>query len=271
MNKSKKLRPAFKIHGGKWYLAEWIISLFPPNYESMDYVEPYSGAASVWLNKNPSTGIEVLNDINLGVTQIFKALRDEPKEFISTLKKIKYSERVFKRELDRVEEPYVDYLDHAVSEFIVRRMSRGGLKKNFAWSERQRGGQPGDVNAWKTIIGALPLIAERIAPCHIHNLHAPKVIKAYDHPNVLMYIDPPYDPDSRVAKNAYEHEMTTEQHVELSEDLHKCKSKIIISGYPSKLYSRLYSEWRCEKKKIINHSSQKKKKEYKIEACWMNF
>ena len=238
----------------------------------MDYIEPFIGAGSVFLNKKPSlTGTEVINDLDLGVIQIYRALRDEPDNFIGNLRKIKYCESVFKRELKRQGDEFADYVDHATNEIILRRMSRGGLKKAFAWSERLRGGQPGDVNAWKTIMGLLPEIAGRLQGSNIFNTNGIQIIKGFDDPNALCYADPPYDPDSRVSKSVYGHEMTTEQHIELSEELHKFKGKAIISGYMSPLYIRLYSDWRCEKKKIANHSSQQKKKEYKTEAVWLNY
>jgi DNA adenine methylase len=269
---NKTLRPPFKCHGGKHYLAEWVIGLFPKDYEDYDYVEPFIGAGSVLLNKlPPHKHVEVINDLDVGVSQIFRALRDEPEHFIARLKKITYSERVFKRELKRQNGQFEDYLDHAVSEFVVRRMSRGGLKKAFGWSDRQRGGQPGDVNAWKTILKHLPLITERVKNIRIFNKPAIEIISAFDGDKVLLYVDPPYAPESRVSKKAYTHEMTTADHTKLAEELGKFRGKVILSGYPCPLYDELYADWRCEKKKIVNHSSQQKTKKLKTECCWMNY
>ena len=60
--KNKKIRCPFKIHGGKFYLSEWIISHFPENYQNYIYVEPYVGAGSIFINKMPSTQMEIINE-----------------------------------------------------------------------------------------------------------------------------------------------------------------------------------------------------------------
>lgn len=269
---SKITRPPFKCHGGKFYLESWIIEQFPANYESMDYIEPYIGGGSVLLNKLPSTGMEIINDLDEGVVQIFRALRDEPTNFIGRLKRTKYSENTFNRALKKSEDTDRDYVDHAVNEFILRRMSRGGLKTNFAWSDRERNGQPGDVNAWETIIrDHLPKISKRIEHIHIFNKSALEIIQAFNDANTLLYCDPPYVAETRVSKDAYSYEMSTDDHIALSEAIHQFKGKVIISGYPSALYKRLFSTWRCVKRKIANHASQQKVKKMKTEQLWINY
>ena len=267
--KKSKIRPPFKIFGGKYYLSQWIVENFPENYEEMDYVEPFCGAASVFLNKNPSNGNEIINDLDPNLIKIFKALRDEPSLFIKKVKNTTYSERVFKREQEKNE--FEDLLSHALNEFILRRMSRSGLKKAFGWSDRQRGGQPGDVNAWKTIAAQLPVISERLQKTRIYNKPAIEIIDAYNEPNVLIYADPPYLETTRVSPKAYDKEMTIDDHIKLSDVLKQCNSKVIVSGYPSMLYNNLYKDWNCVKKQIPNHASQQKTKTIKTEVLLKNY
>jgi DNA adenine methylase len=271
----KKLRPPIKTHGGKYYLCNWIIDNFPENYQNMVYLEPYCGGANVLLNKEQSKE-ECINDIHLGIIQIFRALRDEPGEFIQRIKKLKYCQKTFDRLKNKEENNYedynyTDYIDHAVNEFALRRMSRGGLKNHLAWSTRKRGNQPGDLNAWQTIIEMLPCIAKRIESVYITNKPAIEIIKAFNNKDVLLYLDPPYLPESRTSINVYEHEMNTDDHIQLSEVLENFHGKVVLSGYPSKLYNRLYNNWNCKKKNIANHASQKKVKDQKTEMLWMNF
>lgn len=265
------IRPPFKIHGGKYYLSKWIIENFPSQYEKYDYVESHVGAGSVLLNKNPSANAESINDIDLGVIQVFRALRDEAKHFIGRIKRIKYCEATFNKALAKKDGEFKDYMDHAVNEYILRRMSRGGLKSNFAWSNRSRGGQPGDVNAWQTMLEQLPMIAARIENVNIFHKPALEVIRAFNDSNVILYCDPTYLADTRTSPTVYEYEMSTDDHIALAEALNQFKGKVLLSGYPSTLYKRLYADWRCARKKVANHASQQKKKEYKTEVCWMNY
>jgi len=269
-----RLRPPFKIHGGKFYLAPWIISQFPPNYETMNYLEPYVGAGSVLLNKKPPASPvfeETINDMDEGVVLIFKTLRDQPKEFIARLKRLKYSADTFRAAQD-AKTTKGTCLDEAINDFVLRRMSRDGLKKDFAWSERLRGGQPGDVNAWQTAISdVLPVVAERIKSVFITHRPAVEVIEKWNNPNTLVYCDPTYLHATRVSKDSYDLEMTEEDHIELARVLNRFHGKAIISGYPSPLYSSLFKGWRCVKRQIPNHSSQAKTKKIKTECVWKNF
>lgn len=269
---TKKLRPPIKIHGGKFYLSNWIIGNFPKNYKELNYCEPFCGAASVLLNKDRSPQ-ETICDKDKGITALFKALRDEPSEFIGRLKRTKYQESTFKAHLKKAEEQFEDYIDLAINEFILRRMSRGGLKKAFAWSDRKRGGQPGDVNAWETILELLPEISERLAGVNVISASFESVVSTWDEDHTLMYLDPPYlhSTRSEAATDAYEHELSVEQHIQLLNMIKNARGKIVISGYYSRLYKETLVGWKCKKKEIANHSSQSKVKERKVECIWMNY
>lgn len=280
MNKSQKgtmktrkaLRPPVKTHGGKSYLKQWIIENFPKNYQDMTYCEPMCAGASVFLNKEPSKQ-EMINDLDDGLIYVFKALRDEPKEFIDRLKRVRYTERAFKMAVSKSTQPFEDYLDHAVNEYMLRRMSRGGMKKAFAWSDRERGGQPGDVNAWETMLDELPRIAARIKNAVILNKTVFDVMKSWDEEDTLWYLDPPYLPATRTdgSTQVYEFEMTVDDHINLLNAAKNARGKVIISGYSAPLYNRSLKGWKVKKKNIANHSGQSKTKERRIECLWMNY
>lgn len=240
-----RIRPPFKITGGKFYLCPWVIEAFPANYRELTYVEPYAGSASVLINKDPSP-MEVLNDLDDKTIQIFRALRDEPHEFIQRLSNLKYSADTLKKALRRT--AYEDYLDQAVNEFVIRRMSRKGV---FA------GDRKADLNAWISTLELLPKTATRLKPIHIFNKKAVDIVKTFNSANALVYCDPP--------PVGLSPEMDNDGHIELSKALHAFWGKVVITGVPSPLYNKLYKGWSSQKKKTT-HNGQ-----IKVEVLWKNF
>lgn len=268
----QKLRPPIKTHGGKSYTCRWIIEQFPDNYQDLTYCEPFCAGASVFFNKEPSKE-EIVADIDSGIIAILKALRDESKEFIARLKRTKYTERTFEMAQNRDKKGLEDYIEYAINEFILRRMSRGGMKKSFAWSDRKRGGKPGDVNAWQTILKQLPVLSARLHNSTVLCANFKEIWPTWDEENTLTYLDPPYLHSTRTegSTNIYEKELTLEDHIHLLHLAKNARGKVIISGYPSPLYNHSLKNWKCKKKNVPNHSSQAKIKERRIECIWLNF
>lgn len=54
-----KQRPALRYHGGKWRLAPWIVSHFPPHRV---FVDAYGGGGSIILRKTRSYA-EIYDDM----------------------------------------------------------------------------------------------------------------------------------------------------------------------------------------------------------------
>jgi DNA adenine methylase len=265
----KGLRPIVKMHGGKAYLKDFIIDHFPSSYEDMTYLEPFGGAASVLLNKRRSV-CEIYNDLCGPLANIFLAAVHQPNDLIQRIHQIEYSEKSFKEALE-VEFKY-GTLDSAVAELVVRRMSRGGMKKNFSWSERLRGGRPGDFNAFETFKSQLPLICDRLFKVEVYSKNALELIEGFiDDPRLLVYFDPPYVTKTRTAKKVYDCEMDDNEHRQLAALANRSKGYVLISGYQCPLYQELYKGWRCLTKEMPNNSGQGKTKERRIECVWLNY
>jgi len=262
------LRPPVKWHGGKHYLAKRIISLFPPH---RIYLEPFGGAASVLLNKNP-VEVEAYNDLDLKITRLFRVLQRQGREFVERAQLIPYSEYEF--ESAKCYPQDASDVDKAISDFIRWRQSFGG--RGVTWSyttQRARGGMAGDVNAWWTAIEQLPEIIARLQRVQILAQPAIKAIQRFDHSDALIYCDPPYLHETRAtnSRNVYGIEMTEEQHVQLGEVLNRCVSKVAVSGYPSALYSVIFKSWRRVEFDIANHAAGGRHKSRKCETLWLNW
>lgn len=88
--------------------------------------------------------------------------------------------------------------------------------------------------------------AERLHHVSLECRPALDVIAKYGaHPNVLLYLDPPYLGSTRSGDRIYRHElMAPEEHRALAEAARACVSSVVISGYASPLYDdELYADW----------------------------
>ena len=229
-----KLKLPIKNPESKNYLIPWILEKFPQNYENLTYVEPFLGSGYVFLNKNPSVE-EVLNDSNSNLIKIWQSIRDESKLFVSKIKKIKHSEIVFKKYLNKQKND--DYLEEAIKEFVLIKMSRGGLKKNYL------------KDSSSDFYKHFQEIQERIKNAYLLNKSPTDVLKAFNGNNALVYCELPQltDENSNIL-------------IEVSDILKSHRSKVIVVGENIALNKRNYKEW--NKKSIPDHSK---------ECIWLNF
>ncbi|MDB4634527.1 DNA adenine methylase [Rubripirellula sp.] len=264
-----EIRPPVKWHGGKYYLCQKIIPLFP---EHETYLEPFGGGASVLLNKQPSQ-VEIYNDIDERITRLFRVIRDEGKELVKLLSLTPYSESEFER--CATYDPSDSEVEKARKDFVRWRMSIGGRGKGFSFSKhRSRRGMADVVSGFLSSIDSeLPKICERLRTVQIMQRNAIELIEEWDGENVLIYCDPPYVHSSREKRstNVYGNEMSDAEHKQLGEVLNGCKAKVVLSGYATDLYNDLFSDWTRLEIQISNHSSSKKTKEKKVEVVWTNF
>jgi DNA adenine methylase len=265
----RKVRSPLKWHGGKSYLARRIIALFP---DHATYVEPFLGGGSVLLNKAP-VGREVAGDIDPRLIEFWTYLARNGWILKSLVDGLDYGEETFRKATACLEDD--DNIGRRVLGFVVRnRMSRGGLGKDFAWSERLRGKRrtggpvPGDVNAWDTIRAELPAIAERVRSVEFHTCDAIQLIRSNDAPNAVIYCDPPYLHKTRTARDAYAYEMTQEQHGRLLDVLLACRGKVFLSGYRNNLYDARLAGWVRHEFDMPNHAGQGRTKQRRIECVW---
>ena len=127
------------------------------------------------------------------------------------------------------------------------------------------------ASAWMSAVEGLPQVASRLKRVVILNQDALTVIRKEDSAKTLFYLDPPYLHETRVTTSDYQYEMTSEDHKELLTVLLEVKGKVMLSRYPSKLYTSMLKGWKCKKFQIDNKASSAKVKPTKTECVWMNF
>lgn len=244
-------RPALRYHGAKWRLAPWIIGHFPPLASHDVYVEPFGGSAAVLLRKERSS-IEVLNDLDDDVVTFFRVLRDMPDDLIRRITLTPFA----RREWAAAGQPADDPVEQA-RRFYVRSYGsiagptaqwRSGWRRQKVLSRRADGsGAMTTAAAAFADVSHLHVVADRLRGVFIEAEDALALIRRYDHPRALFYVDPPYPAATRQrwAKTAYAHEMTDDQHCQLAAVLNDCRGLVVLSGYDCDLYRDLFpaSAW----------------------------
>ena len=101
----------------------------------------------------------------------------------------------------------------------------------------------------------------------IERCDAFKLIADMDAPDTLFYLDPPYVASTRVFTKMYSHEMNDDAHRGFIDLIKSLKGKVVLSGYPSPLYTNLLenSGWRrVDKRAIVNNGGSR------IESLWLS-
>lgn len=261
------IRSPVKWHGGKHYLADRIVACFPPH---QTYVEPFGGGASVLLNKEPAS-VEIYNDLDDAITRLFRVLRDQGEELGKRLTLTPYSEREF----EAAGQPADDEIEQARRDFVRWRMSLGGRGKAFSFTRHRSRRDMADVVSGflSTIDEEMPKVIARLRKVQILCRPAIDVIKGWDSPQTLFYCDPPYLAETRDRRttDVYGEEMSDQEHNELAEALRACQGKVVLSGYPSALYDKLYDGWRRVEFTMPNHASSEATKARMTEVLWLNW
>lgn len=255
-------RPVLRYFGGKWKLAPWIISHFPPHKA---YVEPFGGAASVLMRKARSYA-EVYNDLDGEVVNLFRILRD--KEMASELER-RMRMTPFAR--DEFNESYgtpSDDIDRARYMMVRAFMGFGSDghnadagKTGFRANSNRSGTTP--AHDWANFPDQIMRFSERLYGVVIENRDALEVMSQQDSPETLHFVDPPYVHDTRGAKHSYRFEMSDKDHERLCEFLIGLKGLVILCGYRHPIYDRL--GWETRERETHADGARER-----TEVIWMN-
>jgi DNA adenine methylase len=266
-----------KWHGGKHYLASWILSHFPAREAYTHYAEPYAGGLSVLFAHDPEGKSETVNDVNGELINFWSVLasHEYAQEFIRAASCIPLSEDTFAASKYWSDKPeQCSRVERALFFFVRYRQSRQGLGKDYTTpTKRTRRGMNEQVSAWLSAVDGLPEAHQRLRSVELRNKPAMAFIREYDHPQAMFYCDPPYLHETRVTTSDYEYEMSPKDHQELVDCLATIEGKFLLSGYDSEMYRDAAAKhgWRSVSKEIDNKASGKKNKEKKIEWLWMNY
>ena len=224
------ISPPITWFGGKSKLAARIIEHFPAH---RTYVEPFGGSAAVLLAKPPSP-VEVYNDVDGDLVNLFRILRDRDQSI--RLHEACETTLYSRAEFDLARQPSDDPVE-AARRFIVRqRQSHGGLGRSWSYCVADaQGGMSSAVRRWLVGIERLPAIHRRLRHVQVEAADWSEVMARYDRPETLHYLDPPYATDTRVG-GGYRHEMDDQGHRRLVDAVLSLSGMAVLSGYSCDIY-----------------------------------
>jgi len=232
-------RSPIYMMGSKATIAPWVVRHFPKHRV---YCEPFGGAASLLLAKDPSP-VEIYNDINVYMVNFFTVLRDRSQELIGRLAFAPAARLPYETILFQWKErgPPTDPLTQAYEWFILASQSFSG-HLGTGWAHSRQGQSA--ARRWINAVDRLYAAAERLQLVQIESGPWEKVVKLYDGEDTLFYVDPPYvmttDPYPQTPK------WTWQNYASLLRTLSQVKAKVALSTYPNQIHQTLIPTWKWD-------------------------
>jgi DNA adenine methylase len=232
----------FQWAGGKGNLARWIIQYVP---SGSIYVEPFAGAASVFWHLPTPFPVEVLNDLDGDIVNLYRVLQDKAKfeKLAHRLIFTPYARAEFVRAIQMAKDPTATDIDRAWAFFVKQNQGFIGVVKTQGnWSRNiinSNNGMAHATSKWRSRLKLLSFWHERLSRVQIDCIDGIKCIKYWDTPETVFYVDPPYVPDTRKSRHLYKNEPDLAYHERLVETILAAKGKVMLSCYDHPVYASL--------------------------------
>ena len=268
--RAKPVRAPFAYYGAKQRLARRIVAMLPPHNA---WVEAFCGSSALTLAKAPAP-IEVINDLDSQIVNLFKQLRDNSEELCKAVALTPYASEEYYD--SRAEAKSISPLEKARRFLVATMMTVNGTvdgnRSGFSFTQSYaRENKEARVNRWYNLPNRLEGVVERLRHIRIERRDARNLLRMFsDRPATLVYLDPPY---FTKREHSYVIDANDQDfHEELLEICLKSQSMILLSGYDNELYQKtLVKKGKWTKKKIETHTRDTSGKDYaRTEILWMN-
>ncbi len=202
--------------GGKNRIARKIIEILPKH---TTYVEAFAGGAQVFFHKEPSA-VEVLNDLDGEIVNFFRVCQSHYEELLRHLRFCLVSRKWF--EVFEAQNPAaLTDVQRAARFFYLQKNAFGGLilNRNYHYCIAR----PPNFNP-----GSLPELIEstnrRLEKVQLECLPYEEILRRYDRPKTLFYLDPPY-----WGRKLYRFNFKEDDFRKLEERLRRVRGKFVLS------------------------------------------
>lgn len=174
--------------GGKRNLARRLCAIIDATPHRA-YIEPFVGMGGVFLRRATPAPVEVINDLSGDVANLFRVIRRHYEPFVDELRWLIAGRAEFERQ--RALDPrLLTDIERAVRFLFLQRLAFGGRVEGRTFGVRRDMGSRFSLPRLRADLKAL---RDRLAPVTIEQLDYADLIRRYDSPGALFYLDPPYD------------------------------------------------------------------------------
>lgn len=211
--------------GGKKLLRNKILEQFPPEYKR--YIEVFGGAGWVLFAEERKVDLEVYNDADGRLVNLFRCVKHHPEALQKELDWVLNSREQF---FDAREDTRgLTDIQRAARFFVLIKESYGTDCRSFA------------VRATDLMKATdyLQAVSQRLKRTVIEHVDFERLLKTYDRPEALFYLDPPYFH----AEEYYTVGFNGEDHIRLHNALERIKGKFILSYNDCAEARELYKDY----------------------------
>ena len=170
--------------GGKRRLSQTLLARFPPH---TCYVEVFAGGAALFFLRETPAKVEVINDINGELVNLYRVVQRHLEEFVRQFKWALSSREVFKW-MQATPPVVLTDIQRAARFFYLQQLAFGGKVQGQTFGTATTAPP---VNLLR-IEEKLSEAHLRLAGAFIEQLAWDACIDKYDRPHTFHFIDPPY-------------------------------------------------------------------------------
>ncbi|EOX7485841.1 DNA adenine methylase [Acinetobacter baumannii] len=232
-----KTSPIVPWLGGKRRLVSQLIKKIP---EHQCYVELFAGGAALFFMREEGSKVEVINDINGDLVNLYRVVQNHLEEFIRQFKWALVSRQMF------------EWLKNASTDLMtdIQRAARFYYLQQLAFGAKTSGQSFGTATTSRPI--NLLRIEEQLSEAHlrlsgvtVEHLSWDKCLTKYDRPHTFFYADPPY-----WQLSGYGMDFGIEQYERLAELMKNCQGKIMLSINDHPDIRAIYKDFNINETKI---------------------
>lgn len=235
--------------GGKKLLRNKILEQFPEKDSFKRYIEVFGGAGWVLFSSDKHANMEVYNDVNGNLVNLFRCIKYHAEALQKELNFIMVSREQFQIAKAQVVEMGLTDIQRAARFFVM-------IKESFGSNLYSFGTRAKNMESAKNY---LEVVSKRLNSVVIENLDFEKILKTYDRKDALFYLDPPYYETEKY----YPDRFMPEDHQRLKRSLEKITGKFILSYNDCEFIRNLYRDYNIiEVDRAHNYIQEEKKPRY---------